>query len=85
MKIEDKDIKAAAKEMARMQFAQYGMSNVPDEYLDKYAEDMLKKQDTVNNLVERAVDIKLTEALKKTVKLDEKTISLDEFNKLFEN
>ena len=61
------------------------MSNVPDEYLDKYADDMLKKQETVNNLVERAVDIKLTEALKKTVKLDEKTISLDEFNKLFEN
>lgn len=85
VKVEDKDIKAAAKEMARMQFAQYGMSNVPDEYLDKYAEDMLKKQETVNNLVERAVDIKLTEALKKTVKLDEKTISLDEFNKLFEN
>ena len=85
VKVEDKDIKAAAKEMARMQFAQYGMSNVPDEYLDKYADDMLKKQETVNSLVERAVDIKLTEALKKTVKLDEKTISLDEFNKLFEN
>lgn len=84
VKVEDKDVKAAAKEMARMQFAQYGMSNVPDEYLDKYAEDMLKKQETVNNLVERAVDIKLTEALKNTVKLDEKTVSLDEFNKLFE-
>lgn len=84
VKVEDKDIKAAAKEMARMQFAQYGMSNVPDEYLEKYAEDMLKKQETVNNLVERAVDIKLTEALKNTVKLDEKTVSLDEFNKLFE-
>lgn len=84
VKVEDKDVKAAAKEMARMQFAQYGMSNVPDEYLEKYAEDMLKKQETVNNLVERAVDIKLTEALKNTVKLDEKTVSLDEFNKLFE-
>ncbi|MGM9713945.1 MAG: trigger factor [Prevotella sp.] len=85
VKVEDKDVKAAAKEMAKMQFAQYGMSNVPDEYLEKYAEDMLKKQETLNNLVERAVDTKLTAALKATVKLDEKNVSLNEFNKLFEN
>ncbi len=42
IKVEDGDLKAVAKEAARAQFAQYGMSNVPDEYLDNYAEEMLK-------------------------------------------
>ena len=37
IKIGDDDVKQAAKEAARAQFAQYGMSNVPEEYLDNEA------------------------------------------------
>ena len=84
IKIEDADVKDAAKEAARAQFAQYGMNNVPDEYLENYAADMLKKKEYVDNLVDRAIDRKLTEVLKKVVKLNEKEITLDEFNKLFQ-
>ena len=84
IKIEQSDIKNAAKEAARAQFAQYGMTNVPDEYLDNYATDMLKKQEQVQAFVDRAIDMKLTIALKNVVKLTEKTVSLDDFNKLFE-
>lgn len=84
IKIEDKDIKDAAKEAARAQFAQYGMNNVPDEYLENYAADMLKKKEYVDNLVDRSIDRKLTETLKNVVKLNMKDITLDEFNKLFE-
>lgn len=82
VKIEDADIKDAAKEMARMQFAQYGMTNVPEEYLDNYVQEILKKREQVDSLVERAVDVKLAAALKGAVKLDEKSISLEDFNKL---
>ena len=84
IKIEDADVKDAAKEMARMQFAQYGMTNVPEEYLENYAQEMLKKREQVDSLVERALDVKLAAALKQVVKLDEKSISLDDFNKLGE-
>ena len=84
IKIEDADVKEAAKEAARAQFAQYGMNNVPDEYLENYAADMLKKKEYVDNLVDRSIDRKLTVALKDVVKLNEKEISLDDFNKLFE-
>ena len=84
IKIEDADLKAVAKETARAQFAQYGMNNVPEEYLDNYAEDMLKKQENINGLVDRALDDKLTVVLKNVVKLNEKTISLDDFNKLMQ-
>lgn len=82
VKIEDADVKNAAREAARAQFAQYGMNNVPDEYVDNYADELLKKQETVQNFVDRAIDVKLTEAIKNKVRLNKQSISLDEFNKM---
>jgi len=84
IKIDDKDIKDAAKEAARAQFAQYGMTNIPDEYLENYASEMLKKQETVEGLADRSIERKLTDALKKVVKLKKKSVSLDDFNKMME-
>ena len=84
IKIEDADIKETAKEAARAQFAQYGMNNIPEEYIDNYATDMLKKKEYIDSFVDRSIDRKLTEALKKVVKLNEKTATLDEFNKLMQ-
>ena len=82
IKIEDADVKAAAMEMARMQFAQYGMTNVPDEYVENYANELLKKREAVDNFVERAIDVKLAAALKNTVTLNNKEVTLDEFNEM---
>ncbi len=84
IKVEDQDIKEAAREAARAQFAQYGMSNVPDEYVENYSNDLLKKQESMDAFVDRAIDSKLTQALKNSVKLNEKEISLDDFNKMLE-
>ena len=66
----------------KVEFAQYGMTSVPEEYLEQYAEGMLKNREQVDNLVNAAVDRKLMAALKDVVKLDKKTISFDEFGKL---
>ena len=82
IKVEDDDLKAVAKEAMRQQFAQYGMSNVPDDVLENYAAEQLKKRENVENFVDRAVDQKLTEKLKTVVKLNEKKVTLDEFNKM---
>lgn len=84
IKIDDAEVKKAAMEQARAQFAQYGMTNIPDEYLENYAQEMLKKQENAQGLVDRAIDVKLTQVLKGVVKLNEKTVSLDEFNKLMQ-
>ena len=84
IKVEEDDLKQVAKEAARAQFAQYGMSNVPDEYLDNYAQEMLKKRENIDGLVDRAVDVKLTAALKGVVKLDEKDITLEDFQKMLQ-
>lgn len=84
IKIEDADVLDAAKETARTQFAQYGMNNVPDEYVENYAKEILKKKENVDGLVDRAIDRKLVVALKDSVKLNEKEISLDDFNKMMQ-
>ena len=84
VKIEDKDVREAAKETARIQFAQYGMIQVPEEYVDNYVTEMFKKKENVDAFVDRAIDLKIIEALKKVVTLETKEVTLDEFNKIVE-
>ena len=84
IKVDDADIKNVAKETARVQFAQYGMTNVPEEYLEQYADSMLKDRKNIDSLVDRAIDVKLIAALKGVVKLNEKSVSLDDFNKMMQ-
>lgn len=84
VKVDDADVKEMAKEVTKMQFAQYGMLNIPDEYLEQSVKEMLKKRETVDNLIDRCVEVKLGAAVKEAVKLDEKTVTAEEFNKMFE-
>jgi len=84
VKVEQQDVVAMAKETTRAQFAQYGMMNVPDELLENYSKEMLKKKETVDGLVNRVVEAKLATALKGRVTLNDKVVSVEEFNKMFE-
>ena len=84
IKVEQADINNMAKEATRAQFAQYGMINVPDELLENYSKEMLKKRESVEALVNRAVEAKLSEALKGQVTLNHKAVSAEEFNKMFQ-
>ena len=82
IKVEDADLKAIANDAIRQQFAQYGMSNVPDELVEQYADEQLKKRENIDEFVNRAVDQKLTAVYKTVVKLNEKSVTLEEFNKM---
>lgn len=84
IKIEDADIEETAKEAAKAQFAQYGMNNIPEEYIENYAKDMLKKREYIDSFVDRSIDRKLTEILKNVVKLENKIATLEEFNKMMQ-
>lgn len=84
IEVNDEDVKEMAKEVTRMQFAQYGMLNIPDEYLENSVKEMLKKRETVDNLIDRCIEVKLGVALKEKVTLNEKTVSAEDFNKSFE-
>ena len=84
IKLEENDLLNQAKENVRAQFAQYGMTNVPEDLLTNYATEMLKKKESIEGLVNRAIESRLAAALKQEVTLDSKSVSLEEFNKMFE-
>ena len=84
IKVEQDDVLEIAKRQTRMQFAQYGMGNIPDDVITNYANEMLKKKEQVEGLVARCVEEKLGAAIKDIVKLTKKSVSLEQFNKLYE-
>ena len=84
IKVEQSDISDMAKEATRAQFAQYGMINVPDELLENYSKEMLKKRESVEALVNRVIETKLANVLKEQVTLNHKAVSAEEFNQMFQ-
>lgn len=84
VKVEESDLLAVAKFAAAQQFAQYGMTNMPDDVVEKYAQDILANKEYSKNIVDRAVEDKLFAAIKEAVSLTDKTVTVKEFNALFE-
>ena len=83
VKLEEEDLKAQARKAVKAQFAQYGMMTIPDEMLDNYAGEMLKKQDSIRNLVDAALEEKVAAWLKGQVTVDPKEVGYEAFKKLF--
>jgi trigger factor len=84
IKVDDADIEAFAHQVAKAQFAQYGMLSMPDDLLNGYVKDMLKNKQTLQSIIDRVVEEKLSDVLKGLVSVDIKEVSMDDFNKLFE-
>jgi trigger factor len=84
LKVEQEEIMEFAKQQALMQFQQYGMMEVPEEYLTNYAQQMMQNQEEQRKIYERMIDNKVAEYLKETIKIEDKEVSTEEFNKMFE-
>jgi len=84
IKVSEEEALEAAKGMALNQYMQYGMSNVPDEYLENYAKEMMSKPEESRKFYEQKGEEKLISYIKSTVKLDEKEVSSEKFRKLYE-
>lgn len=83
VKVNEDDLLADAKRIAYQQFAQYGMANVPEDMLEKYAKDILENKEYRQQVVQQSVDNKLYGAIKDAVTLDDKTVNVEDFNALF--
>lgn len=83
VKVTEEDMKNVARSMAQQQFAQYGMTNIPVEALDKYANDILGDSRTRQEVANQAADMKIFSAIKEAVTIDDKTVNVAEFNALF--
>ena len=84
IKVSEEEALEAAKSMALNQYIQYGISNVPDEYLENYAREMMSKPEESRKFYEQKGEEKLMAYIKSTVKLDEKEVSSEKFRKLYE-
>lgn len=85
VKITEEDLLAHAKNIAARQFAQYGMTNMADEIIEKYAKNILEDNNHREKLIEQVSDIKLDAAVSNAVTLDKKTVTLDEFKEIASN
>ena len=61
------------------------MSNLPDDVIERYAKDLLQKDDVKSDIQNRAFEDKVFAAIQSAVTMDEKKVTVDEFNKLFES
>ncbi len=84
VKVEHEDVLETAKAFTRLQFAQYGMINLPEESITNYAAEMLKNEQQAQGLVERTVENKLAAKVKETVTLKTKEVTMEEFRKATE-
>ncbi len=84
IKVEAPDVEEYAKKIAKAQFAQYGMIGMDDEIIANYAKDMMKKEETLKNMIDKVAEEKVFAVVKNAVKLDNKEISIEDFNKMFE-
>ncbi len=82
LKVTKEDVMKQAKQMAAYQFAMYGMQNVPDEHLTKYAEQLLGDRQQADRILEKVQDDLVLDYVRKTASLDKKKISLEKMREL---
>ena len=84
VKVQHEDVLETAKRYTRIQFASYGMMNLPEETITNYAAEMLKNEQQAQGLVERTVENMMAAKAKEAVTLKVKEVTMDEFRKLTE-
>ena len=82
VKIEQEDILASARGFAAYQFAMYGMPNVPAEQLDNYAKSILADENQSRRIVEQVESEKAIAAVKPELKINKKSVSVEQFREL---
>jgi trigger factor len=85
LKVEPEEAENFAKQMARAQFAQYGMYNVTDEQLDNYSKMILEKQEEAERIYKKLYEDKVIGVVKEKASIQEKEVSQEEFNKMMQD
>ncbi|MCD4770488.1 MAG: trigger factor [Bacteroidales bacterium] len=83
IKIEEEDLLEEARNYTRMQFQQYGLYYAADEQVDTYAKEMLKKEEDYKKITDKVLEEKVISEIKEMIKIENKKVTTDEFNKMF--
>jgi len=84
IKITEEELLAEAATITRYQFQQYGLFYATDEQISNYAKETLKREEDAKRIAEKILEEKVILIMKELVKLESKSVTADEFNKLFE-
>jgi len=84
VRITEDELLMEAEKITRYQFHQYGLFYATDEQINNYAKEMLKREDEAKRIADKILEEKVTDIIKEIVKVDNKSVTVDEFNKLFE-
>lgn len=84
IKITEEELQKEAENISRYQFRQYGLFYATDEQVSNYAKETLKREEDAKRIADKILEEKVIQLLKEMVKLETKTVSIEEFNKLFE-
>ncbi|MDR3250207.1 MAG: trigger factor [Tannerella sp.] len=76
--VEDSEVEEQARSLTRIQFAQYGMFSVPDDVLEKYVKGMLGNEETRANMVDKAIEDKVSAVVKDMITVEEKEVTEEE-------
>ena len=82
MEITREEVLDVAKQMAKYQFAMYGLNDVPQEQLDHYAESILANEKEGRRIVEKTEQDKVIGYIRSVVTLEEKEISIEDLQKM---
>jgi trigger factor len=84
VKISEEELLMEASKITRHQFQQYGLYYATDDQIENYAKETLKREEDAKRIADKILDEKVISILKELVKVEEKSVSAEEFNKLFE-
>ncbi len=84
VKITEEDLQKEAENITRYQFRQYGLFYATDEQIGNYARETLKREEDAKRIADKLLEEKVIALIKELVKVDDKTVTIEEFNKLFE-
>jgi trigger factor len=85
IKVENEEMMEQAKIYANAQFRQYGMGQIPEEFMENYAGEILKKEEEARRIADQVMEKKLLEIIRESMKVEEKEVSWEEFKALFED
>jgi trigger factor len=84
VKITEEELLKEAETITRYQFQQYGLFYATDEQITNYARETLKREDDAKRIADKILEDKVIGLLKELVRIDNKSVTAEEFNKLFE-
>jgi trigger factor len=85
VKISEEELQKEAENITRYQFQQYGLFYATDEQITNYAKDTLKRDEDAKRIADKILEEKVILFMKEMVKLENKSVTIEEFNKLFES